>query len=383
MSPALSPDGRDISRKGGVRVLVVTGSSGGHMFPALSFLEALRVKLPDIETLLIVPHKSIIGNIEEIPCRIKHISITPLRAQLNFKNLVSAFNFLKGSLQSLLIITQFQPEVVVGFGSLSCIPVILSAWILRIPALIHEQNVIPGRANRFLAFFADRICISFPATRSYLKRHIKKIICTGNPLRHEFAKIDRRKAREFFRLSPDTFTILVIGGSQGSHHINVEFLKAVSAMEDKAHVQVIHVSGAADYGFLKGEYERINIDARLFDFLKPMHYAYSACDLAISRAGATTISEIIFFGVPALLIPYPHAYAHQFANAKALEENGAGRIVRDEAVSAGMLKNNIEYFMHHPQTLKNMRLAYRDFPVFDAAGMLAEEALKLTQYIVA
>jgi UDP-N-acetylglucosamine--N-acetylmuramyl-(pentapeptide) pyrophosphoryl-undecaprenol N-acetylglucosamine transferase len=360
-----------------MRVLVATGSSGGHMFPALSFLEALRVKRPDIETLLMVPRKSIIGNIEEIPCRIKFISITPLRAQFNFKNLVSAFNFLKGSLQSLLIITQFRPQVVVGFGSLSCIPAILSAWLLRIPALIHEQNVIPGRANRFLSFFADRICISFSATRSYLKRHIKKITCTGNPLRHAFAKIDRRKAREFFRLSPDTFTILVIGGSQGSHHINVEFLKAVSAMGDKAHVQVIHLSGAADYRFLKVEYERINIDARLFDFLKPMHYAYSACDLAISRAGATTISEIIFFGVPALLIPYPHAYAHQFANAKALEENGAGRIVRDDAVNAGMLKNNIEYFMYHPQTLKNMRLAYRDFPVYDAAGMLAEEALKL------
>jgi UDP-N-acetylglucosamine--N-acetylmuramyl-(pentapeptide) pyrophosphoryl-undecaprenol N-acetylglucosamine transferase len=257
------------------------------------------------------------------------------------------------------------------------VPVIIFAWFLRINTLIHEQNVIPGRANMFLAMLADRIAISFPKTRDYFRRYGKKIAYTGNPIRPELTLKDKLEALNFFGFSNDKFTILVMGGSQGSHRINVEFQKAISGISRELGFQIIHLSGSRDYSFLKPRYNGLNTQVRLFDFLKPMHYAYSAADLVISRAGATTISEIIFFALPAILIPYPYARAHQFANARILEENGCAVIMAEEELSTGRLKSGIEYFMSHPDKMKNMRLAYRDFIIPDSSQELGREIIAL------
>lgn len=377
MSSALPTKYRDISRKGGVRVLAASGPSGGHIFPALSFLSELKEKHPNIETLLILPQARAIGKEEEFPCKLKYVSISGLKFKFNFKNILAGFNFLKGSLQSLFILIDFRPDVVVGFGSLSCVPVIIFAWLLRINTLIHEQNLIPGRANMFLAMFADRIAISFPKTREYLRRYGKKIAYTGNPIRPELIRLDKLEALNFFGLSCDKFTILVMGGSQGSHRINIEFQKSVSGISRELSFQIIHLSGSRDYSFLKPKYNGLNMQVRLFDFLKPMHYAYSAADLVISRAGATTISEIIFFALPAILIPYPYANEHQSANARILKENGCAVIIADEEVGSGSLKSSIEYFMSHPDKMKNMRLSYRNFIIPDSSQELAREVIRL------
>ena len=360
-----------------MRVLAASGPSGGHIFPALSFLSELKAEHQNIETLLILPKTCVIGKEEKLPCKLKYVSISGLKFKLNSKNILAAFNFLKGSLQSLFILIDFRPDVVIGFGSLSCVPVIIFARLLRINTLIHEQNVIPGRANMFLAMFADRIAISFPKTRDYFRRHCKKIAYAGNPIRPELTRMDKPEALNFFGLSNDKFTILVMGGSQGSHRINLEFQKTILGISGELGFQVIHLSGSRDYSFLKPRYNGLNTQVRLFDFLKPMHYAYSAADLVISRAGATTISEIIFFGLPAILIPYPYAWAHQFANARILEENGCAVIIRDEELSTGRLKSGIEYFMSHPDKMKNMRLAYRDFIIPDSSRELAREVIAL------
>jgi UDP-N-acetylglucosamine--N-acetylmuramyl-(pentapeptide) pyrophosphoryl-undecaprenol N-acetylglucosamine transferase len=370
MSPALDQRQQRIPSKGGMRILVATGSSGGHVFPALSLLTELKAKYNNPQVLLILPWNCVLRHKDKFPCKVKYVPVSPLKFKLDFKNLLAVFNFLKGAWQILFILLDFKPDVVVGFGSLSSIPVIIFAWLMRINTLIHEQNVIPGRANRLLAVFADRIAVSFIETYANFARWRRKIVYTGNPIRPELVRMDKLEALDFFGFSSDRFTILVTGGSQGSHRINLEFSKATTRISRNFKFQVIHLCGENDYDFLNQGYRDSDVKVRLFTFLEPMHYAYSAADMILCRAGALTVCEIIFFALPAIIVPYPYAYAHQSANAKVLAEKGCAVIMKDEELNADTLCARIEYFINRPDKIKDMRLAYRNFLIPDAKAEL-------------
>lgn len=377
MSPALSKDSNVFNgRKGGVRILVVAGASGGHIFPALGFLDTLKYK-PGIETLLILPRISIRNHTQDFGYKINFISICPIKLSLNFKNLAAILKFLKGSLESIFILLGFRPDIVVGFGSLTSIPMVMFARLFRIKTLIHEQNVIPGRANRFLAKFTDIIAISFLETKDYFKAQRKKIAFTGNPMRKVLNRIDKQRALEFFGFSDNKFTMLVMGGSLGSHKVNIQFLNALSMISNKLKLQIVHLSGIKDYDLLTRRYKDLDVSVKLFSFLEAMQYAYSACDLILSRAGATTVAEIIYFGLPAIIVPYPYAYKHQLSNAKILENKGCALIIPDSQLSAQVLKKTIEGFLNNPGTLNEMRSRYNGFARLNASSMLVEQALSL------
>jgi len=357
-----------------VKILVVTGSSGGHIFPALGFLDTLASRHKDIEALLVLPRKSIIS---QIKYKVSYISISSIKSSLDFKNFIALLRFLKGAWESIIILLKFRPDVVVGFGSLACVPMVMFARFLGAKVLIHEQNVIPGRANRMLVRFVDKIALSFAETRSYFKNYERKITLTGNPIRAELTRIDRQKALDFFGFYNDRFTILVTGGSQASRRINLGFLKAVSAMPDKSIFQVIHLAGNSDVDLLAKAYKDLNIDARLFNFLGPMHYAYSASDLVVSRGGATTISEIMFFRMPAVIIPYPYAYKHQAANADVLKNMGAGIIIGDDELDADILGKTIDGLIRSPERIKAMRSCYGENSGLSANDLLVGTVLSL------
>jgi len=341
-----------------MKILVATGASGGHIFPALAFLETLKEKFPDTEILLVLPKKSIDKYAEVADYKTRYISITPINAKFNLQNIIAVFNFLKGSFESLFILVRFQPDIVVGFGSIVCVPLVLLAWLFRIKTLIHEQNVVPGLANKVIAAFADRIAISFAKTKEYLKRYQDKLLLTGNPLRRELVLVEKDKALDFFQFSPDKYTILVSGGSQGSASINKGFLNAISALSSQFSFQVIHLTGTNDYQWVKNGYQGLNIASRVFDFLKDMQYAYSAADLAVCRAGAITITELMLFRLPAIICPYPYAYQHQRANAEFFKSIGPAVILEDSQLQEGKLTEAIKSIISDPLNFKNMRDIY-------------------------
>ncbi len=360
-----------------MRVLVVTGASGGHIFPALSFLDTLKDKHKETDTLLVLPKRSRKSLILLDAYKVKYLSISPIEFSFNLRNLIAVLTFFKGSLESIFIMFEFRPDIVVGFGTIDCLPLLLLAWIFRVKTLIHEQNVLPGRANRLLARFSDRIAISFEETREHLKAHEKKIVLTGNPIRKELERIDRIKALGFFGFKEDKLTILVMGGSLGSQRINGAFLKAVSLLSDTSKLQAIHIAGIKDYELMKARYKNLNIDSRVFGFLNAMQYAYSACDLVVSRAGASSITEIMFFGLPAILIPYPYAYKHQLNNAKVLERKGCAFIIKDEELDENILGDRIELLMNKQGKLKSMRSGYPPELTCNASDLLVNEVISL------
>jgi UDP-N-acetylglucosamine--N-acetylmuramyl-(pentapeptide) pyrophosphoryl-undecaprenol N-acetylglucosamine transferase len=360
-----------------MRVLVATGSSGGHIFPALSFINALKDKYKKIDVLLVIPKRSANCNLSLDNIKVKYISFLPIQLSLEFKNLIALSKFCMGTLRSLTVLLEFKPDIVVGFGALDTIALMLFAWMARIRTLIHEQNVIPGRANRFLAKFSDRIAISFEETEKYLKDYRKKIVLTGNPLRQELTLIEKNTAQEFLGLAKDKFTILVMGGSQGSRHINEVFLQSLPMLSDKSNIQVIHITGIKDYALTYNKYKDLNLNHKTFSFLSEMQYAYSASDLVIARAGATAVAEIIFYKLPAILIPYPHAYAHQLENAKILRDKGCATIIKDQELNSGVLKKAIELFLHNPGKSKGMRSAYSSLKLLNANDLLVNEIISL------
>ncbi len=360
-----------------MRILAVAGASGGHIFPALGFLDTLHETHKEIDALLVLPKKqsAVFQGVPEY--KISYIPISPIKLSLEFKNFIAILGFFKGFLASLFLFIEFKPDIVVGFGSLACVPLVMLAWLFRIKSLIHEQNLIPGRANKFLAKFTDRIAVSFPRTTDYFKNCRERIVFTGNPIRKKLIRIDKHKALDFFGFHDDKITILVTGGSQGSHRINTGFLNAITRMPDKNKLQIIHISGPRDCDYLERGYRELHVNAKPFVFLEDMQYAYSACDFVLSRAGATTIAELIFFKLPAVIVPYPYAYRHQWGNARVLEEKACACVIPEEALDGTTLMETLENFINIPDRLKSMRSSYDSFPALDTNALFTDSVLAL------
>jgi UDP-N-acetylglucosamine--N-acetylmuramyl-(pentapeptide) pyrophosphoryl-undecaprenol N-acetylglucosamine transferase len=357
-----------------MRILVATGSSGGHIFPAIALLDSLKNSGQNV--LLVLPQKSQ-NNIDVTPGQIKYIRAANVNFDLSSKNIRNIYSFLWGAWESFRIILKFKPDVVVGFGSLNTVALIFWAWLFRIKTIIHEQNVICGRANKLLAKLVDRVAVSFDQTRKYLNITEEKIVLTGNPLRRSLVRLDKKEALDFFKFKEGKFTVLITGGSQGSHRLNAVCLEALSACQEKDNLQIIHISGKQDFSWLKAGYTCPGLKYNLFDFFPQMQYAYSAADLVICRAGATTIAELQKFSVPAILLPYPFAYAHQLANARVLKNIGAAEILLDADLNADKLRDSLKEYFTNREKLNAMQKAYQKLPVLDAAEMLAKQVLNL------
>lgn len=360
-----------------MRVLVATGASGGHIFPAISFISALKEQAKEIDALLVLPQRSLKAGILPKGYKTKYISTSTLTLGINSRNLIALSKFFKGLWEGLRIVLEFKPDLVVGFGSLDSIPCLFFAWLFRIKTLIHEQNVLPGRANRLLAKLVDRVAVSFDKTKLYLNINQERIVVTGNPLRRELVIIDKTAGLDYLGLDKDKFTILVMGGSQGSQRINLAFLDALLRLTDYTLFQVIHICGKRDYDATKDKYKNFPLRVKVFSFLEQMQYAYSVSDLAVCRAGATTIAELIYFNLPAIIIPYPFAYAHQYNNAKELEERKSAVIINDKDLETDSFKELLCALINNPLKAGIMRSNYGYVSGNCAARQLAELAVSL------
>lgn len=356
-----------------MRVLIVSGSSGGHIFPALALIDELKSRCQQI--LLVLPQRSKDNKILVGFDNIEYIHTANLALSSSRKNILGFYYFLLSIWESFRIMIKFKPDVVVGFGSLNTVAMLFWAWLFRIKTVIHEQNVVVGKANRLLAKLADKVAISFRQTEKYLDIHEKKIIFTGNPVRKDLIRLDKGKALDYFKFKEGKFNLVITGGSQGSHKLNSVCLEALTYCKNKDNLQIIHICGAKDLVWLKDQYRSLNLNCRVFDFFTRMQYAYSVADLVISRAGATTISELLRFTIPAILVPYPFAYAHQLENAKILEQCGAALIINDKDLEVEKLTLQLNQFLENPKVLIAMQNSYSKIQVPDAAALLAKEVL--------
>ena len=353
-----------------MRVLVVASHSGGHIFPAIAFCQGLRDKDRDVEINFVTTD----GQLER---KILKSDFNPIFFKRRKITVLTSYNLLRLFFRAQALINTLRPNLIVGFGGYLSIPFIICACFRRIPNFIHEQNMKLGLSNCLLANFSNKIIFSF-SNKQISDKLKNKALFFGNPLRKEIRLLDKREARKFFDLDTERFTVLVMGGSQGSFKINTQILEV---LRDKSfsNIQVIHIAGALDYERVRQEYKNINIKYKVFPFIERMDCAFSACDFVLSRAGATIMAEIAALRVPSILIPYPYAKLHQLDNARFLVEKNAAILIEDKSLCETILKEKITDLKNNPDKLKQMSQVLDIINVPDARNKIAEIAFNLTK----
>ncbi len=349
-------------------MIVAGGGTGGHLFPGLAVAEAMiaqgdvsvtDARVTDANVLFVgsaygieasaVPRTRFAFQ----PLAIRGVRGRGVRGVLEF-----VWQLPPALLESWRVIGRFQPALVLGLGGYSSVPIVLAAWLRRVPSVLMEQNAHPGMANRALAYLARRVCTTFADSARFFPAG--KTVQTGNPVRQlSIAKKD----------ASNHFTIFVFGGSQGARAINWAVVDAATVLRARLpRMQLIHQTGPADLEWVQRRYAEGGVDAEVHPFVHDMGDAYGRADLVICRAGASTLAELTALGKPSILIPYPYAADdHQRANAEILVRHGAAEMILDAQLTGAVLAERVLALAADRARLRAMGAAASALAVPDAA----------------
>jgi len=311
-------------------VVITAGGTGGHLFPAQNTARELKEHIKGLEVVFMAKGLNTNSRFRREEFRYYDIPSGPITPK---KLLFSTASILYGVIKSIKLLRKLKPAVVVGFGSYHSFPVLVAAKLLGIDIILHEANSIPGKVNKLFSPYAVWTGVFFPDAALHLKG---KVVQTDIPLRKE--RSTRKEALAHYGLPEDCFTILVFGGSLGASRLNELAHDAITRLQKR--VQVLHFTGSSE--------ERLTYESRVRAHVAPfehnMHYAWAAADLAITRAGASTVAESIAFGVPSIFIPYPQsADGHQDKNAAFVVEQIGGAVAfQEKGLSCKMIADAIE-----------------------------------------
>lgn len=362
--------------KAPIRLVIAGGGTGGHVFPGIAVADALarsrRLTVLWIGTGRPVETDALKGRGWEH----RILPVRPIAGTNPLAMLRALVGLPIHMARAVLWLRSFSPHVALGVGGYVSGPVILAARLLGIPTAIHEQNAVPGLANRMAARAADLVFVSFPETGPHFSE--KKVIHTGNPVR---ASILAARTGTGHQDAGRPFKILVLGGSQGAAALN---RLAASAMENLwrsgVSLEVVHQTGTVNQEEIEGMYRTSKVPARVIPFITDIHNYYAWADLVICRAGAGTIFEITALGKPAILIPYPHAAGgHQDANAAGLAAAGAALFFQEDRIGAVRLAGEIQGLAEDKERLLAMGRRAARFGKPDSADEIARHLLSLAE----
>ncbi len=356
-----------------MRVIVAAGGTGGHIYPALAIIE--RIKKEDKNSKILYVGTTDRMEKDIVPARGIDFVGVEIKG-LNRKNVFSNFSvmkkFLKAIKRSKEIIKEFEPDIVIGVGGYITAPVLYAAHKLHVKTMIHEQNSIPGLSNKFLAKFVDTICVSLPGSIQYFPK--EKTVYTGNPRSEEILMIDK-VSKSKYGFSSYKKLVLIVMGSLGSTTMTQKLKKAIGKFRGKNY-QVLVITGKAYYD----EYKELDIpdNVKLLPYTEELIQIMKDTDLMVSRAGASTISEITGIGLPSILVPSPYVtHNHQYLNAKELEDAGACTILEEKDFSGDALCQKIDSILSDKHVYLSMKKASQSFGIKDSLTKIYQEILKL------
>ena len=311
-----------------LKFILSGGGTGGHIYPAIAIANELQDKFPDAEFLFVgAQDKMEMQKVPQAGYKIEGLWIAGLQRKLTFSNAIFPIKLLSSLWKSRKIIKNFKPDVVVGTGGFASGPLLQMANSLNIPTVIQEQNSFPGITNKLLSKKANAICVAYENLERFFPKN--KIVLTGNPVRQDLLDIDskRSEAISYFNLDDNKKTVLVLGGSLGSRRINQLIEKELDYLVELG-VQVFWQCG----NFYMAEYKHFSEkeDVQVVSFIDRMDLIYAAADFVISRAGASSVSELCLVGKPTIFIPSPNvAEDHQTKNAKAIVDKKGALILKE------------------------------------------------------
>ncbi len=361
-----------------LRIVIAGGGTGGHLFPGIAVAQEFEVRNAASRIIFVSTGNPLERSVlSKTGYPLQTITAAGIKGRGLWNQIKSVAKIPKGILEANRILKNFSPDLTVGLGSYSAGPVVFAAWLRRIPIVVHEQNILPGITNRILSRFANRIYISFENTKSNMDS--RKVQWTGNPVRRELLEYSDRHAEEE---SDDTgnglFTILIIGGSQGAHRINMAVIEALDHLRHLEHLHFVHQTGQADEQPVREAYRRSKMGGTVQAFFDNMAEQYGRADLIICRAGATTVAEVTALGKAVIFIPFPFAADnHQVLNAGSLSDEGAAEMLIEKDLSGKILSEKIKYYAAHPAELEDMSARAKQFGKPDAAKNIVDDCYRL------
>ncbi|MBE7444123.1 MAG: undecaprenyldiphospho-muramoylpentapeptide beta-N-acetylglucosaminyltransferase [Planctomycetia bacterium] len=340
-----------------MKIVFAGGGTGGHLMVGLSTAEEIRSRFHGAEIIFFGTDKKF----EKRCVEQKGFQYRQVRAKKWGKSCKHLFVFIGatflGIVESIVEIRKFNPDIIVGLGGYASVAPIIAAKLLGIPSVLLEQNVIPGKANRLLARWADEVYCHWRGALKWFNK-AKVVRVTGTPIRKEVLLGNKRRSAEKFGLSLSKKTLLITGGSQGAQAINETVLRSLPKFELLYNdLQIIHCTGEYEYEIVKAAYKQTKIDAFVCSFLDDMGAAFCMADIIICRAGATTIAEITAVGIPAILIPYPYAADnHQYWNAMELVSNGGGYLLQQIDLTPEKIVELITDLFNNQEKYDRMRM---------------------------
>lgn len=350
-------------------VLIMAGGTGGHVFPALAVATELQRRGMQIEWMgtqagiesRLVPQAGI---------TLHTIGIQGLRGKGLAGWLMAPIRLWKAVREARQVIQTVRPSLVLGMGGFASGPGGVAARLAGIPMVIHEQNAIPGLTNRILSRFASRVLEGFKG--SFPEKRGAQWL--GNPVRQAIASLPEAKQKS----NSNEFHLLVLGGSLGARRLNQVVPAALSMLPADNRPVVRHQCGTSDLDSCRRIYHQYKLEAEVTDFIEDMASAYQQADLVICRAGALTVAEICAAGIPAVLVPYPHAVDdHQFHNAQALVKAGGAWLIRDASLNDEQLKTIIADLRGDPAQRNRMAQAARSLSMPDSARQIADICMEV------
>ncbi len=365
-----------------LKVIISGGGTGGHIFPAVSIANAVRQLEPEAEILFVGAQDRM--EMQRVPAAGYEIVGLPVRGLLRplwrLGNIKVIMDFLKSKSMVKKTLRDFQPDVAVGVGGYASSATLNAAYDLGIPCLIQEQNSFAGLTNKTLAKKAQKICVAYEGMERFFPKD--KIMITGNPVRQDLTNpnLTKTESSAIFGLEPDRPTILLMGGSLGARTMNESVLQNIELLA-KSPVQMIWQTGGYYYKTIQDRlatYDKLD-NLYVTDFVSRMDQAYKAADLVVSRAGASSISELCLLGKPSILVPSPNvAEDHQTHNAMALVKKNAAVMVKDSDAVKQLLPTALN-LAKDKEKLKEIGANANKMAFKDSAMQIAQEVIKLAK----
>jgi len=360
------------------KFIISGGGTGGHIFPAISIANALKKKMPDADILFV----GALGRMEmeRVPAAgypIEGLPVSGFDRKNMFRNIKVLWDILHSLLLARRIVSRFKPDVVIGVGGYASAPTLRAASALGIPTLIQEQNSYAGVTNKILGKKAKRICVAYHGMERFFQKD--KIVITGNPVRQDLfsVKPNSPEAYQFFGLNPKKKTLLIVGGSLGARTINQSIIAGLTQLST-SDVQVIWQTGKFYIDNARKAAEPFaSTDLLVTDFVSRMDLAYSIADLVISRAGASSISELCLLAKPVILVPSPNvAEDHQTQNALALVRKDAAVMMKDSDAVEQLVTRALD-LIHNEIELNKLSKNILLLAEKDSADRISVEVMKL------
>ena len=356
-----------------MRMLVAGGGTGGHVFPGIALAEEVVTRHPGNDAVFVGTERGLEATIvpkEGFP--IELIDVKGLKGKTLLESLRSLVLLPLAFVQSARILRRWRPDVVVGVGGYASGPVAVVAWLMRIPTVVQEQNAIPGFTNRVLGRIAKAIFTAFPEAAHHFPR--RKVYQLGNPIRRKLMENYMRPEAKHA-----TPRLLVFGGSQGAHALNMRVIEALPHLADlREHLRITHQTGAKDREQVEKGYAACGFTPDVRDFITDMSGAYAGADLVVCRAGAMALAELTVCKKPSILVPFPRAADnHQFHNAMSLVGAGAAVMIEEKDLTGEVLAREIRSILAAPERRERMARAAGRLGSPQAAKEIADVCIEL------